>query len=586
MKKYLLILTILFSGLTIYAATPEESIQQAKAKYAAGSNQEAIAILDSALAANPNNAQIKKVIADICVDSGETEYSKHNWKNAFEYFKKAVKMMPTHPIATERYWQMKQEFDVNNLKNEYVAPTVQPVVVEPTKVETAPTGKTPAVVVKEDPKAKKGKETPAMLEDSYNKRMLQMEERFNKRMIDMMATQKTKTTEKAAEKSVFDNVYLLIALAVAVIVSILLMVISIVALKKFFDKRKIASKGKKEFETLFAGEKASANYNDLIRMQNLSDMVNKIKSGELDWFTIKKNIGELDRELRLEILTTVENKLERERMPLSQGQAELLMALLFDGDDYLRKRVNLLLNNQYNRAAGPMIPGGGQLSLGYGGQASGTGERPSGLLLADHSGLAESSIMADLNIVAPLSKIVDRKVFKDNHSQRVGGDCYIMAGLIGLSADECNLYYLAGLIHDIGYLDISSDIFNKRKSLTEEEFEMIKKHTTRGVELIDFTDVPDVIKDGILYHHEKWGGGGYPEGLNGDEIPLIARVISLFDVYEALITPRPQRPAFPVKEAVKTIKKGAGNLFDPQLIPLFEQMYKENVLSKEDPWKK
>jgi len=194
--------------------------------------------------------------------------------------------------------------------------------------------------------------------------------------------------------------------------------------------------------------------------------------------------------------------------------------------------------------------------------------------------------MGDLNIVLPLSKIVDRKVFNDKHAERVGVDAYDMAGMLGLPQEECNLYYIAGLIHDVGYLDIPSEILNKKSSLSEKEFNIIKTHTKRGVALLDFAELPQVISDGILYHHEKFSGEGYPEGLAGEDIPLVARVISIFDMYEALILPRPQRPAFPTKEAQRIIKKGSGKIFDPAIVKIFEKMAKENLLSREDIWKK
>jgi len=161
-----------------------------------------------------------------------------------------------------------------------------------------------------------------------------------------------------------------------------------------------------------------------------------------------------------------------------------------------------------------------------------------------------------------------------------------MAGLLGLSQEECNLFYIAGLIHDVGYLDIPSEILNKKSTLSDKEFNIIKTHTKRGVALLDFAVLPKVISDGILYHHEKYSGEGYPDGLAGDEIPLIARIISIFDMYEALILPRPQRPAFPTKEAQRIIKKGSGKIFDPELVKIFEKMAKENLLSREDIWKK
>lgn len=314
-------------------------------------------------------------------------------------------------------------------------------------------------------------------------------------------------------------------------------------------------------------------------MQNINELLNKIKSGELDWNTIRRSISEMDRELRLEVFSYIESKSEQYQQPLTMGQADILMSLMLDGDEYLRKRVAAFTSAQLARPAGSDVK-----ALPY--IQGGTALRQPLLQLPDQTtAYQEKTFLGDLNIVLPLSKIVDRKVFNDNHASKVGVDAYDMAGILGLDQDECNLYYIAGLLHDVGYLDIPSEILNKKSSLSEKEFAVIRTHTKRGADLLDFTEIPQVIKDGILYHHEKWAGEGYPEGLSGEDIPLVARVISIFDMYEALILPRPQRPPFPVKEAVRIIKKGSGNLFDPELVKIFDRMVKENLVSRSNIWK-
>lgn len=572
MKRLSLLLSIFLLSIPVFAATDAELIQQAKSNYASGQAEEAIRILDGLTTTSPDNLQAKKTLADICVDTGEREYNAKNFKNAFEYFKKAVKASPTHPIATERYWAMKNEFDVNNLKNENGAPQPQTSgqavkVAIPDRDKTTPLAKTPKI---------KG---PKSAEEEYFNKIIQMEARFNKRMLEMTAqSHKLVQAKEGWFSSLFKNNI------AAFIISIIITILSLIALGfltniliKYFKKLQRERKGKSEYNELFESESASASYNELVKMQNIKDILNKIKCGDIDWTAIKKSISELDRELRIEVLNLVESKLDRERQTLTIGQADLLMCLILDGDEYLRKRVNLFLAGQIGK--GPIA---GQFALPY--KTESRNNLPQ-IAYDQKESLMESSIMGDLNIVIPLSKIIDRKVFKDNHSQKVGVDCFYMAGLLGLSIAESNLYYIAGLLHDIGFLDIPSEIFNKRGSLNKDEFEIIKSHTHKGLALLDFTDIPQQIREGILYHHEKWSGGGYPESLKGNEIPLVAQVVGLFDVYEALILPRPQRPPFPVNEAIKVIKKGSKKLFNPDLMEPFQQMFKENMLSREEIWK-
>lgn len=565
----------------ISAAFADEAMQTAKSKYAEGSVTEAISILDSVIAQNPGNTQAKKMLADICVDSGEQEYNARNFKNAYDYYKKALKLVPTHAIASELYWKMKKEFDVDNLKNEGgPLPAKNTAQIQ----KGTSQGKNEGQGGVDISSAKKGRETGISVDEAYTKKILQMEERFNQRMLNMLTqTQKLSAKSDNAVYSFFkNNTYLFFILIVALLFVFIAFIYLGLGAIRFARKKIAARKGKKEYDTMFSGDASTVSYNELIKMQNIKDIINKIKNGDLDWISVKKSITEMDKELRIEILNLIESKLERERMPLTMGQADLLMSLLLDGDEYIRKRVNLFLTGQMQQSpmARPALP--------YNPSQSSATDSHGRLLLPDQttSSLMEMSMMEDLNIVIPLSKIVDRKVFNDNHATRVGVDSYYMAGLLGLSTAECNLYYIAGLIHDIGYLDIPSEILNKRSSLTEKEFEIIKTHTQKGLQLLDFTELPQPVREGILYHHEKWNGDGYPEGIAGSDIPLVARVIAIFDVYEALVLPRPQRPPFPVKDAVKIIKKGIGTLFDPALKQPFEHMIQENMLSKEDPWKK
>jgi HD-GYP domain-containing protein (c-di-GMP phosphodiesterase class II) len=564
-----------------FAATDAELIQQAKSKYAAGQSDEAIKILDALTAASPGNQQAKKIMADICVDTGEREYSAKNFKNAFEYFKKAVKVAPTHPIATERYWAMKNEFDINNLKNEGGAQQPQTVQKNQTTAQTKKETQ-PADVKNEfqpKPRTQITRE-PKSADEEYLNRIVQMEARFNKRMIDMAV--QTQKLAQAKDANWFSSTYkentaLFVAGIFAIILSLIALGFLVNVLIKYIKKLQKERKGKREYNALFESEAAPVTYNELIKMQNIKDILNKIKNGDIDWTSIKKSISEMDRELRIEVLNMIESKLERERQPLTIGQADLLMCLILDGDEYLRKRVNLFLTGQIGR--GPIA---GQFALPY--QAEGQKGLPQ-IGYNQKNNLVETSIVGDLNIVIPLAKIIDRKVFKDNHSQRVGVDCFYMSGLLGIDPSESNLYYIAGLLHDIGFLDIPSEIFNKKGSLSDKEFDIIKSHPQKGISLLDFTEIPDLIRDGIMYHHEKWSGGGYPEGLKGKEIPLVAQVVGLFDIYEALILPRPQRPPFPVTEAIKVIKKGSNKLFNPDLMGPFQQMVAENMLSREEIWK-
>ncbi|MCR5767725.1 MAG: HD domain-containing protein [Lachnospiraceae bacterium] len=131
-------------------------------------------------------------------------------------------------------------------------------------------------------------------------------------------------------------------------------------------------------------------------------------------------------------------------------------------------------------------------------------------------------------------------------------------------------------LHDVGKINIPDAILNKPGKLTKEEFEVMKTHTTAGKALLE-SAISSMEGDNYLkearnmaaYHHERWDGNGYPEGLHGEVIPLSARVMSIADVFDALSSPRVYKPAFPFEEAVNIIREGSGTQFDPKCVEVF-----------------
>ena len=131
-------------------------------------------------------------------------------------------------------------------------------------------------------------------------------------------------------------------------------------------------------------------------------------------------------------------------------------------------------------------------------------------------------------------------------------------------------------LHDIGKIKIPDAILNKPGKLTDEEYEQMKTHTTIGKEIIDKA-INGVDGSGFLtearnmvaYHHERWDGKGYPEGLKGEEIPLSARIMAVADVFDALSSPRVYKPAFPMEKSLQIIEEGKGTQFDPKCVEVF-----------------
>jgi len=149
------------------------------------------------------------------------------------------------------------------------------------------------------------------------------------------------------------------------------------------------------------------------------------------------------------------------------------------------------------------------------------------------------------------------------------------------SWDE-KLVLQSSLLHDVGKISIKDSILFKPGRLTDDEFEEIKAHTTFGEKVImnlkDATSDSEFAEYARLFavsHHEKWNGTGYPNGLKGEDIPLLGRIMAIVDVYDALVSERPYKAAFPHGEAMDIIRKENGEHFDPALIEVFEKIQED-----------
>ncbi|MCF4114254.1 MULTISPECIES: HD-GYP domain-containing protein [Dethiosulfovibrio] len=156
-----------------------------------------------------------------------------------------------------------------------------------------------------------------------------------------------------------------------------------------------------------------------------------------------------------------------------------------------------------------------------------------------------------------------------DHSKSVANLCRKTAEVMGLSKEESTRLYWAGLLHDIGKLTIPREIIMKPGPLTEEEYEIVKTHSEAGAAAVTKSKTLSDMAEPIRYHHERWDGKGYPEGLRGANIPLLARIISVCDVYDSITDDRPYRKRLTPEEASLEMKRSAGTQLDPGLVATF-----------------
>ena len=163
-----------------------------------------------------------------------------------------------------------------------------------------------------------------------------------------------------------------------------------------------------------------------------------------------------------------------------------------------------------------------------------------------------------------LAGTIDAKdKYTNGHSVRVAEYSRMIAARLNMSEQEQEDIYYIGLLHDIGKIGVPDEIINKTSRLTDEEYAVIKTHPTIGAEILEnMSEIPD-IAIGAKYHHERYDGRGYPEGLMGENIPLVARIIGVADAYDAMTSNRSYRDVLPQEHVRGEIEKGKGTQFDP-----------------------
>ena len=154
--------------------------------------------------------------------------------------------------------------------------------------------------------------------------------------------------------------------------------------------------------------------------------------------------------------------------------------------------------------------------------------------------------------------------YTHGHSARVANYSKKLAQVKGKSDKECDDIYYAALLHDVGKIGIPVSIINKGGKLSEDEYEYIKQHPALGAQVLETIKEYPFLKIGANYHHERYDGKGYPEGLKGDDIPEMARIISVADAYDAMTSKRSYRDPLPQQKVREEIVKGLGTQFDPE----------------------
>lgn len=199
-----------------------------------------------------------------------------------------------------------------------------------------------------------------------------------------------------------------------------------------------------------------------------------------------------------------------------------------------------------------------------------------------YTGVAENRRQSmermSLQMVQALAKTIDAKdTYTNGHSTRVAEYSVMIAKRMGYTGEKLGHLYYAALLHDIGKIGVPREIINKPARLTDEEYAIIKSHPSIGANILkEVTEIPD-IAIGARYHHERYDGKGYPDGLCGVEIPELARIIGVADAYDAMTSKRSYRDVLAQDIVLEEIEKGKGTQFDSEIAQIMIELMKDDV---------
>jgi GAF domain-containing protein len=182
-------------------------------------------------------------------------------------------------------------------------------------------------------------------------------------------------------------------------------------------------------------------------------------------------------------------------------------------------------------------------------------------------------------IEALLETVEKRDAYTRGHTRRVTGHSVAIGQGLGLAKAEVEELRLAAMLHDIGKIGISDRVLHKDGALTHEELETVRHHPVYGAEILQHIKKLHGVLPGVKHHHERYNGTGYPGGLKGSDIPVMARIIAVADTFDAMVTDRPYRKGLAVYAAVEELKKQRGVQFDPAVVAAFLEGYR--ILSRD-----
>ncbi len=308
------------------------------------------------------------------------------------------------------------------------------------------------------------------------------------------------------------------------------------------------------------------NYSEIVKAKRLRELYQEFQKGNRSWDVIQGYISELNHEVKSEILSIVEKRIGEGDKGKLDNAFEILLPFIHDGDIDIGKKSRRMVRRISGEGEAP-----GGMPGGIPGEVSHEEEFPE----TEEGG--DVSDPLSLSSLRNMARMADTKTGRVNHSQRVAEVAFRIAQALKVPELDPVVVKKVAMAHDIGYLEIDDSILKQEGTLTEEQFAIIKTHPESGLKLFQHVDLPQIFIDGIKYHHERLDGSGYPEGLEGEQIPPIARLLAVADFFDAVTSARPHRPALTISSCFQMMGKLAGKIFDRDLFNTLVELYKDEM---------
>ncbi len=608
MKKTLFIVFMIFSTalplLAPLCLRPDNDVattlyKEGLKKYILSDYEGALEDFDSAYRLNPDDLKIKKMYTSTLIKLGNSYYEQNSLNRALEYYLRAQKLGGEDEALKNNLKEVQEKIAREKSAREQVArqpgePARESVVLHPGQaLQKEPVEQGAEKTQTETGAGKEpGAETKAVVLPFDIDAFVQQQMELNKKALNEILEAQRKERENLAKnieegqklldenmkaqqqerQSLLDHIAsltrsqneerrlytrsLMIVVGGAIAITFLIFIGIVLVLRRRtvpfqgvyheagpsldYKPRSLLEYGEKIDDTKYITDD---RYSDIVKAKRLQELYMELQKGNLSWDVLEGYISELNLELKSEIINTVRKKLESGETADINSAIEVLLPFITEGESEIGSKSRSMIRQ----------------------------------LTAEPGELGEDAGPLSLSALKSMAEMADAKTGRINHSARVSEIAYRIAKKLNDPELDPGIARKVGLIHDIGYLETADEMMHKEGSLTEDEFEIIKTHPERGLHLTEHLPLtPDFI-NGIKYHHERLDGSGYPDGLKGNEIPLIARVLAVADFFESVTSVRPHRATLTVGSALRMVQDLSGKIFDEKIVSLLMELYKKEA---------